>query len=59
MKEVIDDFEIFKNNNVIYLDSGATTQKPNYVINKVNDYYHKMNANPHRGSYGLRSFSGL
>lgn len=53
MKEVIDDFEIFKNNNVTYLDSGATTQKPNYVINKVNDYYHKMNANPHRGSYGL------
>ncbi|WP_010232865.1 cysteine desulfurase [Clostridium arbusti] len=36
-----------------YLDSAATTQKPSEVINAVNDYYNKFNANPHRGAYYL------
>lgn len=35
----------------VYLDSAATTQKPTAVIQAVDDYYNKYNANPHRGAY--------
>ena len=45
------DFPILQ--NITYLDSGATTQKPNYVIEKINEFYKKYNANPHRGAYTL------
>lgn len=38
---------------VIYLDSGATTQKPKSVIEAVERYYTLENANPHRGAYKL------
>lgn len=38
---------------IAYLDSGATTQKPNLVINAIKDYYERINANPHRGAYEL------
>ena len=38
---------------IIYLDSGATTQKPLKVINAVDEFYKKYNANPHRGAYSL------
>lgn len=38
---------------IIYLDSGATTQKPNSVIEAVEKYYKEENANPHRGAYKL------
>lgn len=47
------DFPIFKNREISYLDNGATTQKPEVVINAINDFYKKYNANPHRGSYTL------
>ena len=47
------DFPIFDNNNISYLDSGATTQKPNYVLNKIDEFYKNDNANPHRGAYTL------
>lgn len=50
MKE---DFPLFKNSNVIYLDSAATSQKPNCVIESVSNYYKNYNANPHRGAYDL------
>lgn len=36
-----------------YLDSAATTQKPESVIKAVDDYYNLFNANPHRGAYYL------
>jgi cysteine desulfurase/selenocysteine lyase len=39
--------------NLVYLDNAATTQKPNYVIDKVNEYYTTMNANIHRGVHAL------
>lgn len=39
--------------NLVYLDNAATTQKPNYVIEKVNKYYTTMNANIHRGVHAL------
>lgn len=47
------DFPIFKNKDIVYLDSAATTQKPKYVIDKVNEFYETLNANPHRGAYSL------
>jgi cysteine desulfurase/selenocysteine lyase len=36
-----------------YLDSGATTQKPQAVIDRVAEYYASENANIHRGVYAL------
>ena len=47
------DFPIFKNRDIVYLDSAATTQKPKYVIDKINEFYETLNANPHRGAYSL------
>ena len=53
IKEIRKDFPIFDNNNIAYLDSGATSQRPRQVIEKVNKFYEKANSNPHRGSYKL------
>lgn len=47
------DFPIFKNRDISYLDSGATTQKPECVIKAIQNFYEKYNANPHRGAYSL------
>ena len=53
------DFPIFKRdmngNKLTYLDSGATSQKPNSVIDKMTDIYKFNNANVHRGTYVLSS----
>ena len=38
---------------LVYLDNAATTQKPIFVIDKVNKYYTTMNANIHRGVHAL------
>src|SRR5687767_11942477 len=38
---------------LVYLDNGATTQKPNAVIDRVSRYYREENANIHRGVYRL------
>lgn len=38
---------------VIYLDTGATSQKPIQVIEAVDNYYKYQNANPHRGAHHL------
>lgn len=51
--ELRKDFEILENNKIAYLDSGATTQKPKYVIDAIKNYYEHDNANPHRGAYKL------
>ena len=53
IEEIRKDFPIFENKNIAYLDSGATTQKPNAVIDTVNEYYKNENANIHRGAYSL------
>ena len=47
------DFPLLENENITYLDSGATTQKPIQVIKAVEGFYQKYNANPHRGAYSL------
>ncbi len=39
--------------NYIYLDNGATTWKPKFVVDKINDYYTKFTANAHRGDYDI------
>lgn len=38
---------------LIYLDSGATSQKPAAVIDAMSAYYRERNANVHRGVYAL------
>lgn len=53
MDKIKKDFPILSSNSIIYLDSGATTQKPQIVLDAVNEYYKKQNANPHRGAYSL------
>lgn len=47
------DFPILDNKDIVYLDSGATTQKPIQVIEAVDEFYKNSNANPHRGAYSL------
>jgi len=38
---------------LVYLDSAATSQKPEVVIRALDEYYRKFNANIHRGVYYL------
>lgn len=42
--------------DLVYFDNGATTQKPQSVIDAVSNYYQEENANVHRGVHFL---SGL
>ena len=52
-----DDFPILKrkikNNDLIFFDNGATTQKPIQVIDAISDYYKNYNSNIHRSVYTL------
>jgi len=51
-KKLKNDFPIFKNQkDLIYLDNGATTQKPKSVIDKISYFYENSNANVFRGIY--------
>jgi cysteine desulfurase/selenocysteine lyase len=43
----------FDGQPLIYLDSGATSQKPAAVIEATSAYYRERNANVHRGVYAL------
>lgn len=45
--------QIINDKPVIYLDSGASSQKPTAVIEAMNTYYREYNANVHRGIYQL------
>lgn len=51
------DFPILKRkvhgHDLVFLDSGATSQKPEGVIKAMDDYYRNTNANIHRGVYEL------
>ena len=38
---------------LVYLDNGATTQKPKCVIDKISEVYSSVNANIHRGVHHL------
>ncbi|MGP4073165.1 cysteine desulfurase [Piscibacillus sp. B03] len=41
--------------SLVYLDSAATSQKPQSVINAVTEYYEQYNSNVHRGVHTLGS----
>ena len=43
----------FLGKNIIYFDNGATTLKPNRVIDKMNEYYYEYPSNAHRGDYSI------
>lgn len=53
VEEIKKDFPLLENNMITYLDSSATSQKPIQVINRVQEFYERYNANPHRGAYNL------
>ena len=38
---------------LVYLDNGATTQKPTVVLRVLDDYYRHLNSNVHRGAHDL------
>ena len=38
---------------IVFLDSAASSQKPNYVIDAMDSYYKNLHANVHRGVYQL------
>ncbi|EKD80352.1 MAG: hypothetical protein ACD_40C00128G0010 [uncultured bacterium] len=56
-REVRKDFPILQRevngHPLIYLDSGATSQKPKSVLDAERDYYENHNANVHRGAHTL------
>ena len=47
-----EDFPMLKQ-DIIYLDNGATSLKPQVVIDKIVDYYENYSANAHRGDYDI------
>jgi cysteine desulfurase/selenocysteine lyase len=55
VKNIRGDFPIFteRDDNFVYLDSSATTLKPQTVIDAVADYYSKYSANVHRSIYSI------
>jgi cysteine desulfurase / selenocysteine lyase len=46
------DFPYFQNSKTIYLDNGATTQKPKTVIDSQVEYYEQYCSNTHRSNFG-------
>ncbi|MBN2117247.1 MAG: cysteine desulfurase [Anaerolineales bacterium] len=58
INEIRNDFPIFQREvkpgvPLVYLDSTATSQKPLAVIEAMNDFYRRSNANIHRGVHTL------
>ena len=57
IREIREDFPALRQTvygkNLIYFDNGATSQKPQFVIDAINRYYSKENANIHRGVHHL------
>jgi cysteine desulfurase/selenocysteine lyase len=57
LADVRGDFPIlsreFDGKRLVYLDSAATTQKPVQVLDAMDHYYRRCNANVHRGAYRI------
>lgn len=57
IEDIRDDFPILKKEigeyTLVYLDNAATTHKPRVVLQEVDKYYKKSNANIHRGIHTL------
>lgn len=47
------DQEAYPGKPLVYLDSAASSQKPTYVIESMNEYYKKTHSNVHRGAHAL------
>lgn len=47
------DFPILQRENLVFLDSAASSQKPRQVIDAMTHYYQTTHANVHRGVYAL------
>jgi cysteine desulfurase/selenocysteine lyase len=45
--------EIINQSQLVYFDNAATSQKPNFVIDAIKNYYQHDNANIHRGVHTL------
>lgn len=59
VQKIREDFDFLKvgESPTIYLDNGATTQRPRQVLERVSEYYKSENANPLRGTYHLAAAS--
>lgn len=53
IQAIREQFPALNQTDLVYLDSAATSQKPQSVIDIVSHYYQQHNANVHRGSYSL------
>ncbi len=57
IEEVRNDFpilnELVYGKPLVYLDNGATSQKPQQVIDSIDNYYLHINSNVHRGAHAL------
>jgi cysteine desulfurase/selenocysteine lyase len=54
VKKIRQDFPIYETNqDLVYLDTAASSLKPKQVIDVVDHYYSKLGVNVHRGVYGL------
>ena len=47
------DFPLLASDDVIYMDNAATSQRPQIVLDAMNNFYKHHNANPLRGVYKL------
>ena len=57
-QEIKREFPIFASNpGLVFLDSGASAQKPRSVIDRISDFYSTDYANVHRGVYRLSARS--
>lgn len=56
--KIRNDFPMFKNNpDLVYLDSAATSLKPQCVIDAVVNFYSKHTSNVHRGDYDIAALN--
>ena len=51
--EVRGDFLFFRESGTAYLDNAATTQRPDCVLQAVEEFYRTINSNPLRGLYDI------
>ncbi len=61
LQQIRDDFPILQEkingNDLVWLDNGATTQRPRQVIDRLSYYYEHENSNVHRGAHTLAARS--
>ena len=63
LNNIKEKFPVFNNKingkNLVYLDSAASAQKPEVVINSIKSTYESQYANVHRGIYYLSQVTDL